>query len=62
MTDDRFPPESNQLPGDPDNYPVVCPACERHVTTPYSHRRDCEHWGETTDPRPDADAAVGDDA
>ena len=57
MTDDYFPPESTGLRGDTDNYPVLCPDCERHVTNPYSHRRDCENWGKTTDPRPDRGAS-----
>ena len=48
---EEHPPEWTLLQGDPDLYPVICPECERHVRTPYSHRKDCEYWGEVTDPR-----------
>jgi len=47
MANDSFAAEKSSLPGDPDNYPVLCSECERHVTNPYSHRRDCPNWGDT---------------
>jgi len=47
MTEHDITAEAPSLPGDPDNYPVLCPECERHVTGPYGHRRDCPNWGET---------------
>jgi hypothetical protein len=56
MTSDHFPPEDGSLSGDPDTTPELCPECERHITHPYSHRRDCEHWGDTSSIlRPDRD-------
>lgn len=50
---EEYPPESMNLAGDDDNYPVICPSCGRHVTDRYGHNRACEHWGEVTDPRPE---------
>ena len=48
---EEHPPECTLLQGDSDIYPVICPECGRHVRTPYSHRKDCEHWGGVANPR-----------
>jgi len=44
VTEDHFPPASLNLPGDPDNYPGLCPECERHVRSSHGHARDCPRW------------------
>lgn len=44
MTEDHFPPENLELPGDNQPYPELCEECERHIQSDHDHARDCPEW------------------